>query len=437
MAKKTTLGIEVEYFTIDENGELTPKGNSLYSLSKEYDRLSKMIHEEVSYSMVEMVTKPQRNLKKLESEFLKDISMLIKAGNEKGIKLLPLGCYPGRKKPKLKDKPRYNMQAFLLENFKEYIGRICGFHFHYSLPKGIVEKSTKKVKQLRYSKEKEIFLNQYNFLVASDPACITFTQSSPLAYGKHFAKDCRTILYRDMTIQDKIRGLWSDYPLFGGLPNYEFTLEDIKNTSISRKNTIVDLLHGKGYLTKEITNEVFFSSDLRFMWGPIRVNQVGTIEYRGPDMTLPSIMFSASYLLRLALDIVKEQKLKALPSDIGIKEPFKKEDNTVYLPPFTIVKSMEYLSSRYGFENSSVKDYCSAFFNFVIRNSKKKDMKRLERVQKMLETGKTLSDEILELVEKNGYDPQEVPDEFIRYINLYYSKKLEKEVQERMKLFSK
>lgn len=435
--KPTTLGMEVEFFTINEKGELEPKGDELYRISKKHEELSRQLHEEVSYSMIEMGSTPNRKLKQLELDSLRNIKNLIETGEERGIKLLPLGCYPGRRKPKLKSKPRYNMQSFLLENFKEYIGRICGFHFHYSLPKGIVGKKTKKVKQVSYSKEKDIFLNQYNFLIATDPACTTFCQSSPLVYGKNYAKDCRTILYRDMSIPDEIRGLWADYPLFGGLPNYEFTLEDIKNASIKRKNTIAELLHAKGYLTKEITNEVFFSPELRFMWGPIRVNQVGTIEYRGLDMNLPSYLFSVSYLIKLALDAIKEEELKVLPSDIGLKEPFKIEDGTVYLPPFSIVKSLEYLGSRYGLDNSSVYDYCSALFDFVVKIPKKKEMRRLKIIKKMLEKKKTVSDEILELVKKNGYDPQDVPDEFIRYLNLYYSKKLEDEVEKRIKLLSR
>ncbi len=436
MTKNTTIGMEAEFFTIDEKGELTPKADKILKLASKKKKISAHMMEEVSHSMVEMGSPPDKSLRSLELGFLKRLKELNEISKKENVMLLPTGTYPGKQTPNIRKKPWYDARAYLFENFKDYVGRVCGFHFHYSLPKGILEKKRKTIKQVRHSKAKDIFLSQYNFLIAADPACITLCQSSPFVHGRHLAKDSRTIIYRDMVIQGKSRGLYAEYPLLGGLPDYEFTLEDIKNISIKRKNMLLDMLHSRGILTKEITAEFFFSSELRFMWGPIRVNQLGTIEYRGLDMNLPSRIFSTTYLLRLAFDVIKERGLTALPSDIGTKEPFKIEDSTIYLPPFSIVKSLEYLGSRYGFDNSSVYSYCSALFNFVLKTSKNRDMRGLKAVKEVLEKKKTVSDEILDLVKKNGYDPENVPDEFIRYLNLYYSKKLEKEVEERIKLLS-
>ena len=210
-----------------------------------------------------------------------------------------------------------------------------------------------------------------------DPAAITLCQSSPIVFGKNYGKDCRTLVYRDMFIPGELEGLYIEYPIFGGLPHYEFTLEDIKNLSIKRKNMFVELLHTKGIMTKEMSKEIFFSPDLRFMWGPLRVNHIGTIEYRGLDMNLPSKLFSIANLIKTGFDMVKELELNIVPSDIGIDEPFKIEDENVILPPFSIARSVEYLGSRFGLENSSVYTYAKRFYDMISKNSDGVDKKRL------------------------------------------------------------
>ena len=109
-------------------------------------------------------------------------------------------------------------------------GGVAGFHFHYTLPEGIVGKE--RIKSVRRSLAREIFLQQYNFLVAIDPAILTFCQSTPFWMGYHWAKDCRVLMYRDMRVDKgarKIKGLHYHHPMFGSLPSYEFTLEFISD----------------------------------------------------------------------------------------------------------------------------------------------------------------------------------------------------------------
>ncbi len=436
--KFPTFGFETEFFTIDEEGNLVHKADDVIDLLKDKKRIHSHLRKEVFYSMLEIGAYPGRKLKKVELRYLENLRTTIDLCSGQGIKLLPLTCYPAKSRPKMRKNPWYDMQAKFLgkQKFSRAI-RICAFHFHYSLPRGLVEKSTTQLRRLRYSKAREIFLNQYNFLIAADPACITFCQSSPFIEGEHFAKDARTLLYRDMVLEEggrRIYGLYAEHPMFGGLPNYEYTLADLRNISAERKDAFLAILHSKGM---NLPPKVLKRSNLRFMWGSVRINRVGTTEYRGTDMNHPSYIFSTAYLLKLALNTIKSQNLQMVPSDIGLKEPFKREGDVVYLPPFSRVKSVEKRSTLRGFESRRVHNYCSALFNFVVKNAKRKNMKKLKTISKMLREKKTVSDEILRFVRKKGYKPDNVPNEVLKEVALVHSARLSTDVDETIKLLSR
>lgn len=428
--KNALVGIESEFFTVNKEGKLLNKADRIIDLLKN-TKVAGFIQEEIGHSMLEINSKPEKNIGILAVNYLKQLKDVIKTAEKEEIFLLPLGCYPAKSKPRIRKRSWYKNQSAVLgkKNF-HYVTKICGLHFHYTLPKGIVG-SEERIKSLQRSYAKDIFLNQYNFMIAADPACITFAQSSPFVDGKHIAKDSRTLIYRDMSIKNGVHGLYSTHPILGGLPNYEFTLEDLRHLASKRKNLYLDILYEKGVPVKD----AIFYPELKFMWGPLRVNKIGTLEYRGMDITLPGYVFAVAALLRTALRGIMELNLQVLPSDIGEKEPFKIEDQIVYLPPFSIVKSTEFLSTVYGFENSSVYSYCEAFFRFVSKISEGEEKEQFSFIKDMLKKKKTLSDEILGLVKKNGYSPDDVPDEFLQYVAVYYARLLEKDIDRTIEFF--
>lgn len=435
--KFPTVGFETEFFTMDEGGRLINRADALMGLLEGKKRVRHHLREEILHSILEFGAYPGRSLKETGRRYLENLRIVIDAGEENGIKLLPISCYPGRSRPRMRKKTWYTTQSLLLGRNKfSRAMRTCGFHFHYSLPKGLVEKETTRLRSLRYSEARKIFLNQYNLLVAADPACITFCQSSPLTEGEHFAKDSRLLLYRDMVLESgkkDVYGLYYEHPMFGGLPHYEYTLADLRGVCAKRKVNFIEMLHAKGI---RVHQEVLRKSDLRFMWGAIRINRIGTIEYRGPDMNHPSYLFSTAYLVKLALDAIKSQGLRMLPSDIGLKEPFKREGNRVYLPPFSMVKRLEKKSALKGFDSMSVHKYCSAFFRFVTRTARRRDMARLKPIVRMLERRKTVSDDVLDFVKKKGYSADNAPPEVLRELSLFHSELLSRDTDSTIKLLS-
>lgn len=436
--KFSTFGFETEFFTINENGKLTNEVDRLTSLMKGRKRISSHLRNEVFHSMLEMGAYPGRKIHKVWLAYLENLRTVVDVGEKNGIKLLPLCMYPGKSRPRMRESRWYAAQSEFLgkQKFSRAI-RICAFHSHYSLPRGVVGKGTRQIRRLRYSRAKDIFLNQYNFLVAADPACINFCQSSPFTEGEHFAKDSRTMLYRDMALEEggrRIYGLYFEHPLFGGLPGYEYTLADLRHMSAKRKQKFMEMMHSKGL---EVPKKLASAPDLKFMWGSIRVNKAGTIEYRGTDMNHPSYIAASSYLLALALNMIKRYNLQMLPSDIGLKEPFKREGDTVYLPPFYQVKRIEKLSTIRGLESRRVQNYCNSLFNFITRNAKKKDMKLLGPISRMLSRKKTVSDDILDFVRRKGYPLDDVPGEVFREVALGHSELLSRDLERTLETLSR
>ncbi|MFZ5500306.1 MAG: glutamate-cysteine ligase family protein, partial [Candidatus Micrarchaeota archaeon] len=192
-------GLETEMLTLDSEGKLVEGGPSVIKAAKE-SRISKFVEKELSRAQVELLAKEKRGVREVASEYLDNLLELSDIAMKEGFHLLPLGAHPGRVVPKLERNDWYDSLRTVLEEDVFIEGRICGFHFHYTLPEGIVHRDTQQIKTVRRSRAREIFLHQYNFLLAADPAILTFCQSSPFWMGYHWGKDCRVLLYRDMRV---------------------------------------------------------------------------------------------------------------------------------------------------------------------------------------------------------------------------------------------
>ncbi len=434
LKRKSMFGLEIELFTLNTEGKLVDGAPELLK-AVEGKRISKYVKKELSKCMIELGAKEKRSIKESALAFMENLEELVELADSLGYRLLPLGAHPGRELPRLHTNAWYDAKKAVLGKDAVKEGRICGFHFHYTLPEGIVEKTTERIKSVGRSRARDIFLQQYNFLVAIDPAVLTFCQSSPFWMGLHWAKDSRVLIYRDIKVtkEDKsIQGIHYYLPVFGALPNYEFTLQDIRVMADAKKSKWLRLLEQKAYPTNVIAGY----PTLKFMWGPLRVNKIGTFEYRGPDMNHPEVIFSASSLLMFALRAIEKKELEVLPSDIGIEEPFVLEDGTVHVPPHATLKYLERQSVVRGFDSESVHRYCSRLLSLVDKISRRGEAKNLKSIKKMLDEKKTVSDEILEMVKKNGYDTEkEVPEDMLNHVALYQANRFSSELGGMKELF--
>jgi len=436
LKRKSMIGLEVELFTVDTEGKFVNEADKVLD-GIEGGKLSEVVRPECAKTMVEIGTNPKRSIRDSALEFISDLRQVIELAESKNVRLLPLATHPGREMPKMRTSTWYECQQVLLG--KEELrkgGKVSGFHFHYTLPEGILEKQTQYLKNVGRSAARDVFLHQYNFLLATDPAIITFCQSSPVWFGKNYAKDCRVLLYRDFSLGNdpSIHGMYYYHPLLGGLPNYEFTLQDLRVVADRRKSEFLRLLESKEYPT----NEIAPYPSLKFMWGPMRVNKIGTFEYRGPDMNHPDVIFSVTSLLAFCLRAIEKKGLRAQPTDLGAQEPFLLEDGLIHLPPHSTLKYLEYQSALSGLESAEIKNYCSRLYGLVEKISGKSKSRNLKTIRTMLENSKTVSDEILDMIKKNGASlEEEIPEDLLNHIALFHADKLSRSIPTLEKEFSR
>jgi len=318
------------------------------------------------------------------------------------------------------------------EKYVRCTGHSTGFHLHYCLPYGTFNRRTSSLKQLFRSKYRATLLNLYNVILAMDPALTNFMESSPFVDGSHIAKDSRIVLYRAMRIgkgASAISGLYSDLPLFGRLPRYAESISDLIMLSQKRYETWRDLV---GEKCPEYLDIIAEKHPLQFTWGPLRINKVGTLEYRGMDMNLPSHMVGTSLIIKYLLKKIKAEQLVVKPSDIGIKQPFRQEGDTIFVPPYAyLCDVLQYKSALNGLADAEVYNYSKRMCALAMAAVPDKRDPGLSRIQSMLKNRKTKSDEIIAKVRKEGHSLSRPLDEdFARELALFGCEEFEKEVRQ-------
>ncbi|MFH1442762.1 MAG: glutamate-cysteine ligase family protein [Candidatus Micrarchaeota archaeon] len=395
MRKKSTYGLEVEFLLIDEAGQITNSADSLLERIRG-KRIDYHVRPEVSKFMIEVGAHPKPTVRQSAKGFLKTLSILSDEAKKIDLRLLPLAAYPGAVKPVMRKKPWYKMQEMVLgKEALENAGCVTGFHFHASLPKGIYDSAKDDLRPQKRGKAEKLLVDQYNFLIAIDPAAITLMQSSPFYQGTYLCKDSRVAVYRNMEIKEcRTRGIYYSNPLFGELPQYEHTSADISYLIKLRKRRWLDLLEHKNM---KLTASIRKAHPLRFYWGPLRINKVGTFELRGMDMNLPSIMLGTSTLIKRGLLGIETDNLDVVPSELGAQMPFKVEGGKLHIPPYREVENLIRKSAVHGLASPQVKNYVTRLHKFAVKYLDIKADLAVNRIRGMLESGKTTSDRIIEL----------------------------------------
>lgn len=306
-------------------------------------------------------------------------------------------------------------------------GRCIGLHCHYTLPKGVFDFSTKTIKNLIDSKQKQSMVNVYNLFIAMDPALTTFTQSSPFYQGKFIGKDSRVIVYRGGDELDYPQGLYSKFKAVGRLQPYKYTGLDLIKIIQTRFTS-----WSKTVRNVDMNLKVFskHGSILDTTWNPVKINSHGTIEQRGMDMNFPRNIIAVSLLIKYIAKSVQEKFVKIVPSDIGIAEPFKKEGNVIYIPPHTHVRfDLQKKAAYDGLEDKDVHNYCSSLLKLAKICMPKDRLSLLKPIELMLEEKKTVSDQVMESAKKLGADVKKgINNNQSRELALEQSKHLFKDV---------
>lgn len=425
-AKKPLIGFEVELFTIDKQGYVIPAADELLKKAKKDKNIT--IKKECAKNMTEIASYPSGNIPDTMVHLLRELEYLVSVADKEGVLLLPLGTYPGKFNPVMRGDRQYKIKESIFGKNRWKIGGRCsGFHCHYGLPKGIFDSQLRVLKMVVRSKIKDSFVNSYNFLIAADPALACFMQSSPFYQGRHLGKDSRMIMYRGGDALRNEDGLYANFEEFGGLPHYKPTALDIMDIITTRYET------WKAYVKKlELNIKVLsiYGSVLDTAWGPLKINPHGTLEARGMDVNHPIFIAGVGTMIKYILRKLQEEFYTVVPSEIGIKEPFKVEGDIIYIPPFSYVRNeLQGLSAYKGLESDAIYNYCRRFLKFSQSVMPANFLKLTEPFGEMLKKRKTVSDEILEHARRRGFRKgQEISSGLAAEIALHHSGRLLKEI---------
>jgi len=429
--KRSTLGFEVEFFILDKNGRMVNEADKLLEKIAEKRKNSDVeITKEIGKNMIEVGSYPDTESVSTMKALLDNLKILLYTAEEQGLVICPLGTYPGKFSPKIRT--GYHYRDYNAVFGKEYVkmgGQCIGYHFHYALPWGVFDTKKKILKKLINSKNKQSLVNAYNFLVAADPALTVFMQSSPFYQGRYVAKDSRMLVWRGGKNLDNNFGWFTNHQDLGGLPSYEHTGTDIINLIEKRSQDWFDYVKKAGI--KEPT-KLKHGSLLDYNWSPVKVNAHGTIEQRGMDMNHLLTMLSVSKIIKIVLQAIQEDFIKVKCSDVAVKEPFKYNKKTIYIPPDTHVKQTLQKSAAYkGFDNEELYYYAKRLYYLAKIIGGKKVDPFLEPIEKMVKDKKTLSDEIIKQAKKLKYEitsEKLMPSDVAAQIALDHSKRLFKEI---------
>ena len=392
MPLNSTVGFEAELFLINSSGEIVAKADDVLNKAKSYKGLMKRITKEYAKEVVEINTFPAEYEEATVVDYINAFFDLDEIARKLDLYLLPMAVYPGKYKPSVRSYGYYHLkeQIFGME-VMEKAARVTSFHFHYPMPK---------------SEARVVAL--YNLFVGFVPLTDLFSQSSPYYNGLLYGKATRPLLYRDMRHKD-IVGAYKG-TIFGGTASYVSSFEELLNRIKQREEKWKAFAHKYGYSLRG-------AELLDYYWGTVRLNKVGTIELRSPDINYPSVILDIISYLRDFLDYVEENKIEVV---VGSSPYLSYQDGKLFLPPFNKIREVVYLSSVKGFASKELYNYASSFNAFFPFKG---------RLKKMFEEKKSIADEIIE----KGFSlsaGETLDEESWKELSLYVAENMIKEVDE-------
>jgi len=113
----------------------------------------------------------------------------------------------------------------------------------------------------------------------------------------------------------------------------------------------------------------------------------------------------ATTIMNYDLDMIQNDFTQVVPSEIGIKEPFKQEGNVLYIPPHTYLRNeLQYRAAKHGFESGSAKKYAKNFLKFSKMQIPKRQRDIAKPIFGILDGERSVSDSILRFAGRRGWE---------------------------------
>lgn len=429
--KISKTGLEKESHVINNDGSISYKG---FWLSKQVKKLYPSIDivKECGKNMVEINCYPGINTYNPALDLIKGMQKTIKIAKKNNLMLYPFGTYPGRYNPRFTPSldGKYEIQEKIFGKEKFSLAtKVVGFHHHYALPKGVFDCENRNIRLLVDSKLKRSLLNSYNFEIAIDPVLILFSQSSPFLDGKLLGKDARILAYRGGK-KLNYEGMYNNFQQLGALPPYKQTATDLIRSLNKRKQRWKRLIK-KASPYSDIKK--LYPLDLDISWNPVKINKHGTLEHRGMDSNYMSVLLALSALVKFCLRKIQRDFIEVIPSDIGIRDPFRIKKGVMFIPPHIYVREDLQKAAAYeGYQNEALYEYAKKFYRFAKSLTPDFYAPLLKKIEDMLDKKMSVSDEIIAYAKRKGMITKKdtISNRSARIIALHFSKKYAKDLVE-------
>ncbi|APX98251.1 glutamate-cysteine ligase family protein [Natronorubrum daqingense] len=307
--------LEVEYWVIDDDGDLVPPG-SLLDVSPQLD-------PEFVEPMLEIKTTPCQSMAELRAEFRNLISTVVDAAHDQQKRLVPLSTplHAGPESIPYRDKRGSNLQRQIVgPTFED--ARVCaGTHVHF---------------------ERSSVVDQLNTLTAIDPAFVLVNSSSHYR-GEHLLECARPYLYR--------RSCYDPCPQQGQLWPYVDSVEEWEQRLEDAYECFRERALERGVDPAAFDDE-FDPFDA--VWTPVRLRKaMPTVEWRSPDAALPSQILRLTETVR-SLVSHADAHGTVVASD---EHQSAKTDDRLSLPSFDTVESVTDAAIHDGLEDPAVRSY--------------------------------------------------------------------------------
>ncbi|MFP8953451.1 glutamate-cysteine ligase family protein [Natrialbaceae archaeon A-arb3/5] len=312
--------LEVEYWVIDDDGDLVPPGPLL--------DLSEQIDPEFVEPMLEIKTTPCSSMAELREEFLGLVEYVVDAAREHDKRLVPLATplYATPSEIPYREKRGTSLQRQIVgPTFDD--ARVCaGTHIHF---------------------EQSNVANQLNALTAIDPA-FALVNSSSHYRGERILECARPYLYR--------RSCYSACPEQGQLWPYV--------DSVAEWERLLDAAYEcfRNRALEHGVDPAVFDDEFdpyTAVWTPVRLrNAMPTVEWRSPDAALPSQVLRLTEAVRSIVSHADARGTVAgEPVTAEAERNVIADGGEVTLPSFDTVERITDATIHDGLEDQSVRNY--------------------------------------------------------------------------------
>ncbi|WP_226039719.1 glutamate-cysteine ligase family protein [Natrinema sp. DC36] len=328
--------IEVEYWVVDSDGNLTEPG-PLADVSSQTER-------EFVEPLFELKTPPCETVSGLRTKLVTELEDVLSRAAELDKHLVPLGTpINGDEIDRRPDERGCIQKEVIGENF-DYAKYCAGTHIHV---------------------EKRNVTDQLNALIALDPA-LALVNSSPYHRGERIANGARAHCYRKKS--------YAAFPKHGQLWRYvenvgewhrrlEHCYEEFETAAVAAG------------VDAAAVEEHFSPDDV--VWTPVRLrDSMPTVEWRSPDTALPSQLLRLVDELETVMERLHHTTVRidgaggrdggrresvdgGIASDSGVPRarPGHVTNEGIALPAFETVRGLAESAIEQGLESAAVADY--------------------------------------------------------------------------------